>query len=116
MTSTTVVWNRRLIAASAMEGERRRGGRGSVGSGGRDCARGDVVGRWRADVWNILGGGSGGGGFGYGGRCEGWWRELDVGLGTIYKFLRQNPGSCWEPARNLLGSCWELFPQLLPDS
>jgi hypothetical protein len=45
-----------------MGGERRRGGRGS---GGRDCARGDVAGRWRADVWNIvLGGGSGGGGFG----------------------------------------------------
>jgi hypothetical protein len=37
-----------------------------VWSGGRDCTRGDVAGRWRADVWNILGGGSGGGGFGYG--------------------------------------------------
>ena len=66
MTSTTVVLNRRLVAASAMEGELRRGRGWSVWSGGRDCARGDVAGRWRADVWNILGGGSGGGGFGYG--------------------------------------------------
>ncbi len=67
MTSTTVVLNRRLVAASAMEGELRRGRGWSVWSGGRDCARGDVAGRWRADVWNILGGGLGGGGFGYGG-------------------------------------------------
>ncbi len=36
-----------------------REGGWSVGSGGRDCARGDVAGQWRADVWNILGGGSG---------------------------------------------------------
>ena len=38
-----------------------------MGSGGRDCARGDVARRWRADVLNIFGGGSGGGDFGYGG-------------------------------------------------
>ena len=48
MTSTTVVLNRRLVAASAMEGELRRGRGWSVWSGGRDCARGDVAGRWRA--------------------------------------------------------------------
>ena len=63
--STAVVSNRRLVAASAMEGELRRGEGWSVGSGGRDCARGDVAGRWRADVWNLLGGGLGGGGFGH---------------------------------------------------
>ena len=54
-------------AVSAMEGELRRGEGWSVGSWGRDCARGDVAGRWRADVLNILGGCSGGGDFGYGG-------------------------------------------------
>jgi hypothetical protein len=58
-----------------MKGELRRGGGWSVGSGGRDCARGNVAGRWRADVWNIFASGSGGGGFGYGGKSEEWRRD-----------------------------------------
>jgi hypothetical protein len=55
-----------VVAASAMGGERRRGRGWSAGLWGRGCARGDDAGRWCADVWNILRGGSGEGGFGYG--------------------------------------------------
>ena len=55
-----------------------------MGLGGRDCgARGDVVGQWRADVWNLLCGGSGGGGFGHVGGVRGGER-VAVGLGTYY--------------------------------
>ena len=40
--------------------------------------RGDVAGRWRADVWNIFASGSGRGGFGYGGRCEGGYCTISI--------------------------------------
>ncbi len=66
MTSTTVVSNRRLIAASAMEGELRRGGGGRCGRG-EETVRGATVADDGVPTYGIFGGGSGGGDFGYGG-------------------------------------------------
>jgi hypothetical protein len=81
-----VVSNRRLVAASAMEGELRRGGDGRWGRGG-ETVRGSTSpddGVPTYGIYSAAARGSGGGGFGYGGRCEGWWRELAVGLETFY--------------------------------
>ena len=100
MASTTVVWNRRLVAAVAVGWKRRRGGGMSMGSLGSYFTKGVVSGQWAAE-WEGVGCSRGGRGWKYYGYLSALLSSASVCGGSM-------EGIIWREKKDFSRGEWEI--------